>query len=45
MELIIELLGRPKPQDLEAMEIAYDNNILESLSKKKCLSIWETFKG
>lgn len=27
------------------MEIAYDNNVLEALSKKKCKSISEMFNG
>ena len=39
MELIIELLGRPKDEELHAMEIAFDCNVIEALSKKKTKTI------
>lgn len=45
MELVIELLGWPKESDLFAMDIAYDNNVIDALSKKKNKSISEYFRG
>lgn len=45
MELVIEFLGWPKDSDLFAMDIAYDNNVIEALSKKKSRSVSDYFKG
>lgn len=45
MELVIELFGWPKESDLLAMDIAYDNNVIDALSKRKNKSISEYFRG
>lgn len=42
---MIELLGRPNEHELEAMEICFDNNVIEALSRKKCWTITETFRN
>ena len=45
MELVIEMFGWPKESDLYSMDIAYDNNVMDALSKKKNKSIREYFQG
>jgi mitogen-activated protein kinase 15 len=45
VELIIQLLGKPTPRELDAINAATDFSIIESMSAKKKYSFSQFFKG
>jgi len=45
VELILDLLGKPKPEDIEAIESESAWNVLNSLNIKQKYSISQSFKG
>lgn len=45
VELIIQLMGKPNPKDLESINAATDYSIIESMSAKKKYSFSQFFKG
>ena len=45
VELIIQLLGKPTPRELEAINAATDFSIIDSMSAKKKYSFSQFFKG
>jgi mitogen-activated protein kinase 15 len=45
VELIIQLMGKPSPNDLESINAATDYSIIESMSAKKKYSFSQFFKG
>jgi serine/threonine protein kinase len=45
VELIIQLMGKPNPRDLESINAATDYSIIESMSARKKYSFSQFFKG
>jgi mitogen-activated protein kinase 15 len=45
VELIIQLMGKPTPEDLSSINAATDYSIIESMSAKKKYSFSQFFKG
>lgn len=45
VELIIQLMGKPTPEDLQSINAATDYSIIESMSAKKKYSFSQFFKG